>query len=143
MTVGFMKVAGVSMISACLMVWGSACATTSSSEAVAPDYAARVQARIALERASDRVLVRYNPTPCNCPAFEILLDGRWHRVAFDKDDNEAIVSALTNAISSPDAATRTYTLRGSLSDRLMTCGKGAIFVTLTPTEWVDAPGAGL
>lgn len=120
----------------------TACGSTAASAPGVRDYAARVQARIAAERSSETLLVRYNPTPCNCPAFEIRLQGRWHRVAFDQEEEEEpAVLALRAAITKPDAERRTYVLRGSLSDRVLTCGKGAIFVTMTPTEWVDGSTA--
>jgi len=117
-----------------------ACATAPAGPGK-PDYAKRVEARIEAARALEVQKLRFNPTPCNCPPFEIALEGRWHRVAFDAPEDAELMVALQAATRTPDAQRRTFALRGSLSDSLETCGKGAIFVTFTPTAWDDQPTA--
>ena len=41
------------------------------------------------------VTIRFNPARCECPAFEAMLDGRWHRIEMSKDDES--ISALLEA----------------------------------------------
>ena len=82
--------------------------------------------------------LRFNPTPCNCPPFEIALDGHWHRVAFEAPEDSPLMQALQQATKQDDARRRTFALRGSLDDDLEVCAKGAIFLKFEPTAWDDA-----
>ena len=103
-----------------------------------PTYAERILARIAA--ASDREVhdLRYNPGLCGCPPFEILLDGRWTRTTFDvEDDGPPVLVALRAAVEVDEAAGRlgSYVLQGKLIDRVTSCGRGALFVTLDPSAY--------
>ncbi len=114
-----------------------ACAT--GAPKAPPDYADRVRARIEVAQQLEVQRLRFNPTPCSCPPFEIALDGRWHRVAFDAPEDSPMMIALRQAVEAPTATSRGFELRGRLRENLATCARGAILVTFNPTEWVDGP----
>jgi len=108
-------------------------------------WALEVHARIAAVRNQPSFTLRYNPAACDCPPFEIQLEGVWHRVVFagSSPDDEAI-QALDTAVK--DARSRrvnaTWQVQGSLDDTLATCARGALVVALTPTAFGAAPATG-
>ena len=123
----------------------SACAAKPAKKTpppAAPTYAERVLERV--KSASEREVhdLRYNPTVCGCPPFEVQLDGRWLRSTFDvADDSHPVLMALREAVEADEAAGRlgTYVVQGRLLDRVTTCGQGAIFVTLDPSAYGAPP----
>lgn len=104
----------------------------------APDYARRVRDRILVARGEPHLLVRYNPAPCGCPPFEVLLDGTWYRVAFDvRDEEDPTVVALSEAArAEASGSVATWRLDGRLDDGLTTCGRGTIVVSVQPRALV-------
>lgn len=107
-------------------------------EPAPPTYAERVQERV--QEASERELheLRYNPGLCGCPPFELELQGRWHRVTFDVDDDSHPVLVELRAAVELDDSNGTlgrYLIQGRLEDRVDTCGQGAIFLTLDPAAY--------
>lgn len=116
----------------------TACATQSQ-RALPPDFAARVTARISAAADQPTQTLRYNPIPCNCPAFEVQLEGHWHRVAFDAPADSPLMLALKAATEQDDAQQRRFSLSGSFGSDLDTCAKGVIFVSFSPAGWADRP----
>ncbi|MCB9727323.1 MAG: hypothetical protein H6744_00755 [Deltaproteobacteria bacterium] len=102
----------------------------------APDYAALVRERIVAAN-EDRVhTLRFNPAACGCPPFEVLLGEVWQRVTFDvSDDQDPVLVELraATAASPRREAGRTWQVQGRLDTSLITCGRGALVVTLRPT----------
>lgn len=105
--------------------------------APAPTYEELVLARA--EAAADVSThdLRYNPTTCRCPPFEVKLGEHWQRVDLAIDDPEdPILAALLQATKETDDQTgRLYTVDGTLTDVIGTCGFGTRFVTLEATEF--------
>jgi hypothetical protein len=105
--------------------------------APAPTYEEIVRARIEAAAEASTHSLRYNPTTCRCPAFEMRLDAYWQRVDLAVDDPEdATLAALLAATEAADEQVgRTYTVEGTLTDVIGTCGAGTRFVTLEATEF--------
>lgn len=118
---------------------GVACA---SSPPPAPDpalhWADRVAERVLIAQARDSHPVRYNPAACDCPPFELQLDGAWHRVAFAGvgPDDPAVV-ALDEARR--DAPEGVWEVQGGLQTNLTTCARGAIVVTMALSAFGPPP----
>jgi len=106
------------------------CATAPMVESTGYDAAVRAR----LEGASDATVhqLRYNPTGCRCPAFEIALDERWHRVelAVSGEDDPALAALLTTTREADDQLGRTYEVDGRLDDEMTRCGGGVAVLTL-------------
>ena len=87
---------------------------------VRPDQAATARvAAVSKAHADDtEFVVRLNPAPCECPAFEVRLDGVYRRVFLDPADPEgpaaAVRSFLETAAGRGDV-TATATVAGRLA----------------------------
>ncbi|MGM0576666.1 MAG: hypothetical protein ACQEXJ_13135 [Myxococcota bacterium] len=128
----------------------AACGSTSQAkdgdgapEEEAPQtYDAKVRARLEVAREERVHVLRHNPTTCGCPPYELRLDGHWHRVAFDApDEDDPALLALQEAVAADAGreAGRQYVMQGKLDSTLVTCGRGAIVVTLDPTAFGPPP----
>jgi hypothetical protein len=118
----------------------SACASARSDKpslsAPAPDYAQTVRARLALASSQRDFTVRFNPAACGCPPFEVRLADVWQRVAFDvSSEDDPVLVALRDATASSARREpgQTWDVQGRLDSSLITCGRGALVVTLRPT----------
>lgn len=104
-------------------------------------YQQRMEARLLAAADVPQHTLRFNPTPCRCPPFEMLLDSQWVRVDLAVTDvDDPVLTALLEATRGErgDEALRTYRVDGALDDALSRCGGGALFVTLRPTAFVPA-----
>ena len=98
-----------------------------------------VRQRLELAAGETTHQLRFNPTGCRCPAFEIRLSDQWQRVALSPDDPESeAMTALMTAIKvpEPEQLGRTYEVGGTLREALSPCGAGALYVTLEPSEFL-------
>jgi hypothetical protein len=124
---------------------GGACPSSGPQRAATvPDYHARVLARIEAEGEATSFEVRHNPTPCACPAWEMRLDGVWHRVAFDVSDRDEdpTLAALNAALGRPEVPGQgpaTWRIQGQLDDALEVCSRGTLYVTFAPSAFGEPP----
>jgi hypothetical protein len=127
-----------------LTLWLAACAggdlvdTPRSHDTAPPSYEEVVRQRVEAVGDAATHTLRFNPTSCRCPAFEIALGDRWQRVdlAVDDPDDATLLTLLEAVKPEPDQVSRTYTVEGALTDVLGTCGAGTLFVTLEPAAFV-------
>jgi hypothetical protein len=108
-------------------------------------WAVAVRARVAAARDQPSFTLRYNPAACDCPPFEVRLDGIWHRVLFaGAGPEDAAMQALDAAVR--DARARrvnaTWQIQGSLDDSLTTCARGTLVVALSPSAFGAPPPPG-
>jgi hypothetical protein len=106
-----------------------------------PDYAETVRLRLAAAADAESHTLRFNPAACGCPPFEVRLGEAWQRVAFDvSDEQDPVLVALREqtAAAPRREAGRTWEVQGRLDTSLITCGRGALVVTLRPTELLPA-----
>jgi len=89
----------------------SAC---SGSANVKPDRLAldRIETVARIHASNDQFTLRLNPAACDCPPFEVLLDGTWHRTFLEPNDSDGPVAALSADLAS---ATGTAVIRGRLA----------------------------
>jgi len=69
--------------------------------------------------SSDEHTLRYNPTFCSCPPFEILLGETWARVALiaDTEDEKSTIKLTDRARSEHKRnPSKIYNVRGALDD---------------------------
>ena len=99
------------------------------------EYPTALQARADAAASRDGFVIRHNPVPCGCPAFEIALGDHWDRVAVEVDAGGADAEALQATLGAPstDPLVR-WELEGSLDTTLRLCGQGALYVTLRATR---------
>ncbi len=112
------------------LMLAAGCATAPPTER--PGYEGIVLARVQAKDNTTIHLLRYNPTGCRCPAFEVALGDHWHRVELEVDDIETpALTALRDASTeSGDQAGRLYEIEGALSDALTRCGGGVTVIPL-------------
>lgn len=107
-----------------------------SAPAPAPDYGETVRARLVAASDLRAFTVRFNPAACGCPPFEVRLSEVWQRVSFDVSSEEDPVLVGLRAATA-DSARRepgqTWIVQGRMDSSLITCGRGALVVTLRPT----------
>lgn len=129
------------LVPALVAVLAGACA---SAPPPAPDpalhWADLVGARVVAAQVRDSHPVRYNPAACDCPPYELQLDGSWHRVAFAGvgPDDPAVI-ALDEARR--DAPGAVWQVQGALQTALATCARGAIVVTMALSAFGPPPVA--
>lgn len=114
----------------------SARADKPSLSAPPPDYGQIVRARLAAASDSRVFTVRFNPAACGCPPFEVRLSDVWQRVAFDvssEEDPVLVALRAATADSTRREPGRTWIVQGRLDSSPITCGRGALVVTLRPT----------
>ncbi len=105
-----------------------------------PGYLEIVEARLAEHGDSGPWTLRFNPAPCSCPAFEVLLGESWHRVAFDADEEDPLMVRLAEQSALPEGRESTlWRLGGRLLLQATRCGRGALYVTLVPEEPEPSP----
>ena len=111
----------------------AACASTPAAQG-APRTAAylrAVSARVEVARDEQRFVLRHNPAPCDCPAFEVRLGDVWQRVELVGDADDPTILAVDNQIQlRPESE---LTVVGKLEPELATCGRGTLSVSLVPT----------
>lgn len=95
----------------------SACSGSSN---VKPDRLAldRLEAVARTHAPNDQFTLRHNPAACDCPPFEVLLDGTWHRTFLEPNDPDGPVAALSADLASAAArgdASATAVIRGRLA----------------------------
>ena len=121
----------------------TACATTRApvEAPVAPSYHDVLLARLNEASSTTRHALRYNPSPCACPAFEVFLGEHWTRVDLIGDDtDDPVVERLTAAARGRDDQTlQTFVVEGSLEETLATCATGKLYVTLDVTAFEPPP----
>ncbi len=127
-------------------LWAAACGGATVDVAAEPRmaYWRAMEARLAVAQQTEHHTLRYNPTPCRCPPFEMLLDRRWVRVDLAVTDvDDPVLTALLAATrgAREREALRTYRVDGVLDDGLGRCAGGALFVTLRPAAFVPPPAA--
>ncbi|MEZ4267416.1 MAG: hypothetical protein R3F39_13635 [Myxococcota bacterium] len=110
--------------------------------APAPDYAETVRQRL-LEANDTRVFtLRFNPAACGCPPFEVHLGEVWQRVAFDvSNEEDPVLVALREATAKQPrrGAGHTWIVQGRMDSSLITCGRGALVVTMRPIAFGPPP----
>ena len=115
----------------------SACATVQPSldPTVELNYTDRMTARLEQSRGAMEHRLRYNPTSCRCPPFELWLHDTWQRVDLAVEDvDDPTLNELMQATSTDGReAGRVYRVEGELSADLSSCGGGLLYVTLEPT----------
>lgn len=97
-------------------------------------YLERVKARVLVARASPTQRIRFNPVACDCPPYELELDGVWQRAAFANTDLQApaVLSLEEAALDSQKRGTLpVWTVAGTLEDTYQTCARGALVVGFT------------
>jgi len=79
--------------------------------------------------------LRFNPAPCNCPAFELQLADRWLRAELTANDLDRL-NAWTNALAAtpPEALPIAVTVRGKIDRDLQRTAQGAYAVRIDVTE---------
>ena len=73
--------------------------------------------------------IRYNPTSCKCPEFELRLPDRWVRVELSPSPEERGPTNELRVIAKRDlrdGTFPTYTVFGSLDDSVMRCETNAL-----------------
>jgi len=116
------------------------CAGAEVVEAPVVTYEDVVRARVEAAAEVTPHTLRYNPTTCRCPDFEIRLGAHWQRVELAVDDPEdpVLVALLEAARAATDQVGRTYAVDGSLAEVIGTCRAGTRFVTLEAREFQGA-----
>ena len=93
-----------------------------------------------LEQSADEPVhvVRYNPTSCRCPPFEILLSDHWYRVdlaVFDVDNPILAELLQLTSDSRREEALKRYRLAGTFESIFRECGRGLPMFTFRPQEF--------
>ncbi|MCA9515604.1 MAG: hypothetical protein KC635_11730 [Myxococcales bacterium] len=128
--------AAAALLATLLLMTGCA-STPAAEEASGPPvmgYLERVKARVAAAQASPTHRIRFNPVVCDCPPYEVELEGVWQRVAFTNGDPQDPAVLLLEAAAQESQRRGTHavwTVAGSLEDATMTCARGAIVVGFT------------
>lgn len=87
----------------------------------------RIEAVARLHASEESFVVRLNPAPCDCPAFEVQLDGAWYRMFLEPADPDGPVAALRSDLER-SAAT------GNPVERVLVRGKLSKGARLAPTR---------
>ena len=110
----------------CLATLGVLVPIACSSSVTSPANQAleRVEARAEAHATDDKFMLRLNPTQCDCPEFEVLLDETWSRVYLEPKDPEGPAEAARQALAaSPGPGLpRTVQVVGRLSKSVRTSG---------------------
>ena len=96
-----------------------ACATTSRKRSPEQKRTAVLVALMEQHGGQPEHSLRYNPTICPCPPFEVLLGTTWARVALvaDTADEKAVVELTERARKEHERSpSKLYQVRGSLDD---------------------------
>ncbi len=129
-----------------LVLGGCAATEVTDTPMAVPSYEDIVDARAAAAQDHTTHTLRYNPTYCRCPPFEIQLGSRWQRVDLAVEDTEdpTVTELLAVVREATDQTGRTYKVDGAVTDAVGTCGAGTRFVTLEPTAFqgVTIKGSG-
>lgn len=118
-----------------LMALGCAGAELSETPSAASSYHATVAARVEAARTATSYRLRFNPTDCRCPVFELRLGDRWHRVdlAVGASEDPSLVALVAATDETDEQLGRTYSVDGVLTAQVGRCGAGTAVVTLELT----------
>lgn len=93
----------------------------------------RLEALILTHEEDREFVLRLNPPPCDAPGFEVRLDGTWHRVFAEPDDEEGPVaqarSRLANA-ATVHQGTGSLSVIGELTGSTQEAPSGARYLVL-------------
>lgn len=117
-----------------------------------PTYPEVVAARVERAQRAGVFEVRHNPSECACSPFEVRVvdapaegsppPGVWHRVELvGVEENDPIIGAIAAHLQRLQASgardRRIFRIEGGLDGRVMSCGKGAALLSLTPARLVE------
>ena len=125
----------------CLAAVAASCATPTQPQEPPPPptYLERVADRVLEQMESPVHRLRYNPTPCGCPPFEMFVGDHWHRVMLEAEEDDEAMVALMAAVTLEREGRRygEHPVQGSLSRSVNTCARGAALVNLELSEYGD------
>ncbi len=79
--------------------------------------------------------LRFNPAPCNCPAFELQLGERWLRAELTASDLDRLNAWMTwLAATPPEALPVAVTIMGRIDRELQRTAQGAYAVRIDVAE---------
>jgi len=93
----------------------------------------RTEAIAAAHEEDREFVIRLNPPRCDAPAFEVRLDGTWHRVFAEPDDEEGPVAQARTRLadgSTLDQGAGFLTVAGELSGRTREAPSGSSYLVL-------------
>ncbi len=107
---------------------------TSASSSAATTLTVEEEIGRAAKMASGQphLVTRYNPSRCQCPAFEVQLGPRWVRLEIAGSDSPGTPAAklLSRALADFDAGKIPhYRFKGELSSTVRRCAQGAYFLS--------------
>ncbi len=125
------RLAGIAPV---LWLFG-ACGSTPPVAAPANPLRARLEAALAALPTDAPLSLRYNPAPCDCPAFEMPLDGAWLRVELVASGNVPELPRLLDwlAAQPPERWPIGLSLRGALERELLRTSSGTYAARLDVT----------
>lgn len=99
-----------------------------------------LQEQIAARPADAPLQLRYNPASCDCPAFELLLAGRWIRADW-RNQAAPEFASTARAIAATPADTWPVPLRfkGSIDGDIVRTAQGQYALRFRVTEIMQAP----
>lgn len=113
-----------------------ACGTTQVEKPKPPEKPKTVEEEISraaeVATAQERLVVRYNPARCQCPAFEVQLGPHWVRLEVSgADDKEGPAAVLLGRAKADLGAGRIphYRFKGELSSSPKRCAQGAYYLS--------------
>lgn len=133
------RLVGVALIAGLL----GGCGTAPRVAAPANPRRARLEAALAALPTDAPIALRYNPAPCDCPAFELPIDGGWLRVELVASGNVPEFPRLLDWLGAqpPERWPIGLSLRGAVERELLRTTSGTYAARLDVTAVLGPPEA--